>query len=322
MIVLERLDVIKSTLLPPLSAKCGCHGFCRLADVAGDISGSPCQPWSRFGKRLGWADVRSLPVLIWLARILCTLPHFAIHENVCGFDAEFMRNALSEHYYVYLIKSSTRDFGWGIIRRVRLFRVAVRKTGTRLLADVSERYRALCSSVAPQLPALRISDIFSATELLVVENQKRSKRQLPHIRSPNSDCEYLLTPTQTLYLESNIELWKAKKHRDSALDPECVFDLSQNPACRMCTSASGALPTLRHSGSLLWSPYHRRWILAIELAAASGFAVRSSQSDAALMSQDIITAAHASVRDLGNGIHVGQVGMVLCACLTSFTKAR
>ena len=40
-------------------------GDCICADVDGDVSGSPCQPWSRVGKRKGWADERSLVFLAW-----------------------------------------------------------------------------------------------------------------------------------------------------------------------------------------------------------------------------------------------------------------
>jgi hypothetical protein len=178
--------------------------------------------------------------------------------------------------------------------------------------------------VAPQLPDLRISDLFIAPEadVLLAVNDKRSKQQLPQVTSPSDGWAYLLMPQQTLFLASNIARSRNGAIRPEILNTNFIFSLSQNPPRRICTSASGSLPTLRHSGGLLWSPYRRRWMLAIELAAGSGFAVRVIQSDAALIPRDVVTDAQTTVQDLGNGMHVAQIGMVLCACLTFFTNDK
>ena len=107
-----------------------------------------------------------------------------------------------------------------------------------------------------------------------------------------------------------------KRKTTPSLDPDCAFDLSQDPDRRLSwTTASGALPTLRYSGSLLWMPLLRRWLLAGELAAASGFPVADDLAATAQVPLDSTTAAEATNRDLGNGTHVAQLGAVLAVAL-------
>ena len=68
--------------------------------VAGhcDISGSPCQPWSRIGKRRGRRDVRFALTLCWILWVLTAMPWVAIHENVIGFDTNVFEELLGAVY--------------------------------------------------------------------------------------------------------------------------------------------------------------------------------------------------------------------------------
>ena len=54
-------------------------------NIDGNITGSPCQPWSRAGTKKGLEDPRSTGLWVWVAWVQTVKPLWAIHENVCGF---------------------------------------------------------------------------------------------------------------------------------------------------------------------------------------------------------------------------------------------
>lgn len=62
------------------------------------LAGSPCQDWSLFGKRKGFAGVTVRAFLTWCALMLSTLPHLIVHENVVGFPVSILGRLLG-HYY-------------------------------------------------------------------------------------------------------------------------------------------------------------------------------------------------------------------------------
>ena len=62
---------------------------------------------------------------------------------------------------------------------------------------------------------------------------------------------------------------------------DCVFNLGQNPRMRRSQSTSaGECPTLTKAAGVLWIPHLRRWMVPIELAAASSYAYFGAGSTA------------------------------------------
>ena len=63
-------------------------------------------------------------------------------------------------------------------------------------------------------------------------------------------------------------MWQRECGTDPAQDESCLFNLCQDPRKRRswtyCASGGYVLPTLRFSGSLLWSPKLKRWLLLVE----------------------------------------------------------
>ena len=61
---------------------------------------------------------------------------------------------------------------------------------------------------------------------------------------------------------------------------DCVFNLGQNPRMRRSQSTStGECPTLTKAAGVLWIP-QRRWMVSLELAAASSYAYFGAGSTA------------------------------------------
>ncbi len=128
------------------------------------------------------------------------------------------------------------------------------------------------------------------------------------------DWEFLLTGKQQEYLRHYAAEYAATHAQDPTNDPNCVFDLGQNPAKRPSCTRNGQLPTLRRSG-VMWIPHLHRWFLAVELAALSGFPVVEDLALAAEVPRDCAAERYNS-GFIGNGMHVANVGCVLACALS------
>ena len=167
-------------------------------------------------------------------------------------------------------------------------------------------------------------DVFIASrdELLESENQIRQKKKLGPLTALSDDWTYLLTETQKRYLTTYWKTWIQTKHTSPENDETCIFDLSQNAEKRPSTSARGMMPCLRHSGNILWVPKLRRWLVASELAVASGFPVRRSLAELAGLDQADSTTLQTRSEDLGNAMVTWSVATVLaCALSCAAVKA-
>ena len=92
-------------------------------------------------------------------------------------------------------------------------------------------------------------------------------------RARTDGWEYLLTAKMKTYKRLYERLWREKYGEEPSTNPNCIFDLSWNPAERpgRMSTKDGVIPTLTRNSSRFWSPYLRRWLLPPELAAASGW---------------------------------------------------
>jgi hypothetical protein len=243
------------------------------------------------------------------------LPLWAIHENVVGFATAIIDDALEQFYFIWHIRVQPRDIGFGLIRRVRVYTILVRRGRLKVLLDLQQAYELVKAEVGGAICTI-IPDCFLATpeQLLVEENRARSRRKLSHVTSCSGSWLFLLTTKQRQYCEEYSSKWLASHRQVAHEDPSCVFDLTQNPLKRKCqTSRDGSLPTLRHAGSLIWVPFLGRWLLPCELAAASGFPVTTQLAQAALVERD--NASDYTAQMLGNGMHVFSVAVMMALVL-------
>ena len=83
----ERWQALCGAWRGDLHLRCQAHGgSCKQRGSSIDVTGSPCQPWSRSGNHGKTDDRRFDVTLAYLSRILHLQPLIAIHENVKGFQ--------------------------------------------------------------------------------------------------------------------------------------------------------------------------------------------------------------------------------------------
>ena len=297
-------------------------GFCHQHQqtcnhVAGhcDISGSPCQPWSRIGKRRGRHDVRFALTLCWILWVLTARPWVAIHENVVGFDRNIFVERLGAFYGIIHIIVRPADMGYRFTSRPRLFTVLWLKASVAMVHDISATYDRVSQAVRKWQPVLSLSSIYTRDQqlLLQVENMFRAKRHLPCLAAASSDWTCLLGESETKFLGTYLAMWKAVTGKEAHTDKNCLFNLGQNPNLRRCwTNRRGAMPTMTAASRKLWSPYLRRWLIPSEIASAMGFNTGTSAQTGVPVDP---AAALYSYKCLGNAMNVASVGGVFACAL-------
>ena len=300
-------------------------GFChqhqqRCNHLAGhcDISGSPCQPWSRMGKKRGRRDVRFALTLCWIRWVLIAMPWVAIHENVIGFDKNVFEELLGAVYGIIHIIVRPADMGYHFASRPRLYTVLWLKARFAMVHDIRATYDRVSQAVRQWQPVLSLSSIYTRDRqlLLEVENTFRANHHLPCLTEASSDWTYLLGESETKHLHTYLAMWKAVTGTEPHTDKNCVFNLDQNPNFRRCWTnpRTGTMPTLTAKSRKLWSPYLRRWLIPSELCIAMGF-------NAGANTQTIVPVDPAvalfSYKCLGNAMNMASVGSVLACTLAS-----
>lgn len=143
-------EILKTKLQSlPLVSSCPCCGEHPrpVADV--DMSGTPCQPFSKDGTRLGKEDPRISCLIAWACIHSKLKTKVLIHENVVGFPQSLLEELLPD-YCIFAIKSEPADSGFACVRRTRLYHILIRRD-VQILRDPSTTYTelsaALCSAV-------------------------------------------------------------------------------------------------------------------------------------------------------------------------------
>lgn len=341
--ILDRLDCLKPSVLCPggqldyaraadavksaavlAGGRCVTHGaWCAAGQVTGDVSGSPCTPWSRAAgnKRLGRRHPCVLLLLAWCAIMRSTKPPFALHENVCGFDSTVLEEMLGDLYQIQALVVSPDQAGFLMIRRPRryyflvLHSLAGRTGAAAAYARVCDLMARSCGLVSePVRWAFRAS----APELLAEENAARQRHGLDSLAEhagPSTDWTYLLTENQRGTLEAHREQYTAQHGTDPAQDECCTVDLSQS-AERQRSVSRATLATFRRNSGRIWSTARRRWLVPRERAACMGYTVYGELAAAAGVNVDT-AVEQGPLYSIGNAMHVANLGCVLMTCLVA-----
>ena len=173
-------------------------------NMDGNITGSPCQPWSRAGKKNGLLDPRSTGLWVWIAWVQTVEPLWAIHENVCGFCTSLIDDALGCSYTIFHIQSDPCHLGFTCIRRPRIYSVLLRKGFVRVVHDLHLAYNHV-REVLRARGRIPMSDLFFAvpSERLEEEHRKRQRLhfwallnailQIGRTCSPSSKPHFVMT---------------------------------------------------------------------------------------------------------------------------------
>jgi site-specific DNA-cytosine methylase len=297
--------------------------WCTAGQVTGDVSGSPCTPWSRAAghKRLGRRHPCVLLLLAWCSIMRSTKPPFALHENVCGFDSSVLSEMLGDLYQIQALVVSPDQAGFLMIRRPRryYFLVLLPLAGRKGAAEAYARVCDLMAHSRGQVSEpVRWAFRASAQELLAEENAARQRRELDSLAEhagPSTDWTYLLTEHQRRTLEAHRKHYTAQHGTDPALDECCTVDLSQS-AERQGSASRETLATFRRNSGRIWSTARRRWLTPRERAACMGYAVYDDLAAAAGVKLDT-AVEQGPLYAIGNAMHVANLGCVLMTCLVA-----
>ncbi len=324
----DAFDTLKRSIFKcggPVQRRCWRHGgYCDDVMVQGDISGSPCTPWSRAGTRLGRRHGLIALLIAWCHWLRTSSAQWAIHENVVGFDGDVLTELLSDMYQIVAVKVSPNDLGYSIVRRKRIYHILYLRGHVEEAFSMQGMYDKVCEAAQAELTCPPLNAFFfgaGAADLCVEENRARKRRRLSPVKNASGDWTYLLTAKQRSYLQEYVRLWQVKRGSLPEDDPDCVFDLGQNPAKRPSYSLRGALPTLRHTKSTMWSPGRKRWLVARELAAVCGYPVTVATAAEAQVPLDAAAALYTQPM-LGNAMHVSNVGTVMSVALACLRVAK
>lgn len=140
----EQVARLKAFYRPGVACPCSAHAqLCSEPPVDGHVLGSPCQPWSRYGRRLGHSDARTCVFYAWMAKVLVDQPRWGVHENVIGFDVSFMEEILCPVYHIFHFHISPADLGCSLVNRPRLYSVLLHRTKTTAVRDAQARRHVL-----------------------------------------------------------------------------------------------------------------------------------------------------------------------------------
>ncbi len=317
-------EALRREGLAPTSGLCLTHRApCQRRHPMVDVSGSPCQPWSRMGRREGRTSHLTVMFLVWCLWVRNDQPLMLIHENVLGFDESMMLEMLGDLYDMVTLQVCPSDMGFTFIRRKRKYMVLWLRGRVRVITPMLAMYGAVRKAVQAACPRTCLSFCFVATQsdLVTAENKVRRRRGLPDVEQASRDWAYLLTPHQKARLECYSESWLGSRGQAPAESKSCVFNLLQNPEHRRVqTDCRGAMPTCTRGCSVLWVPFLRRWLLPIELAAAHGLPITQSLASDAQVALDVHGPEY-STSQLGNAMHVANVGSVLAITLSCLAPA-
>ena len=119
-----------------------------------EVSGPPCPPWSRFGKKRGVDDPRFVPHQIWVAAMLQQKPDVIVFENVDAYPLHILNESFtSELWDVQACRLDPTDFGVPMAR-------------PRIYAVIINRSRARWTT---QLPLHELLSVMTATPTLSIQ---------------------------------------------------------------------------------------------------------------------------------------------------------
>ncbi len=281
-----------------------------------DVSGSPCQAWSRMGPRHGKHSPEMVVFLVWCKWARSVRPYVVVHENVPGFDGQLLETFLGDLFEIITVRTSPKQCGFAFLNRPRLYAMLLLRGETVKLRPLQETYNHITQAAKEHIERVSPSFCFVATTgaLLAEENSRRRQTGCMPVLQPSRDWSYMLTPKQQGYVRNYL----AARKCCGGLSPSeyaavYMCNICQNPLHRRIQLChDGMMPTFTRS-TKLWVPFLRRWLLPCEMALAMGLPTTVEAAEHAKVDRDASQHSYALV---GNMMHVACVGTVLAVALS------
>ena len=252
-------------------------------------------------------------LLAWCCIVRAGRISVAILENTIGFDTSVLQDCLGDAYDMVTLRVDPRHAGFAVTNRPRIYVVLVRKGRVRITHDMQQVYTEV-SNIVSSNSIHNISDamLSSEAELVAVENATRKRLRLAKVTRRSPSWAYLLTRKQREYLDIYTKQWKHRRGIDATSDLQCYFDLGQNP--RYERGSRDRMPAFRTGCYRLWVLAQGRWLLPREVGACMGWPSFVGLPCPLLgheLPEELFRSGF-----LGNGMHLGNVGMVVATALS------
>ena len=126
---------------------------------------------------------------------------------------------------------------------------------------------------------------------------------------------YLLLESEKDRLQQYEQMWRSKFGWPAKHDPNAVFHLGDNPASRVCWTASGRFPSFRHSMGILWHAQSETIITPRERLSILGWPVYPELCSAVGLVPFEFPDVQRGSKYAGNAYHVSAFGMWLLTVL-------
>ncbi|CAK9081695.1 unnamed protein product [Durusdinium trenchii] len=230
----------------------------RAREVDLDVSGLPCPDFSRAGVERG----KEGPT----AMLFCSHAKFhaawqtpmLIIENAPDLDLGMITYLYSKHYRIRCLRVMPAHQGHAGVAR------------DYMVSTTAEYYREASKTARTRGMPLRP---VSNTDLKVYSPIRRQRFQEDALDSPYS-MRYLLNQREKAAIAFTSQLYKRRRSRDAAADPNLFLNLSDNPGRRLSWSGSwGCLPTFRTNSTRFYNFTREQWMTPRDRLCALGFPV-------------------------------------------------
>ena len=225
------------------------------------------------------------------------------------------------HYDFYQLMFSNADTGHAGSRRDRTYVIGAHSSKTTCRHDPYQLKDAIANRMRKKVATVP-SDYFFADTFEVQQDamQVAARRRIPY-RPGEQDLQYLLTPAEQERLRLYKKAFKAEYGQEADQDENLVCFLGDDPrSWRTWSATSNAIPTMRRNAKtgLLFSPYHKRWLVPSEKLGAMSWPVNDSMASAmncpVVPTRDILRAADLA----GNAMSFTTVAVAQLIALSCF----
>ena len=321
-------------------AWCVRHGrFCRPTTADLHVAGTPCTDHSSFGKRRKHVGPKAKLFYLWCAMRRKLREKVWVHENVPSFGSYELNLRLGDLYIVERVLTNVSTQG-SAVNRPRQYCVGLNKAwlsrelglrdgqiehlepSMRAALDLHRTHESLFEaraeyqwhSLAVGTAREKARDLEWARRRPGVKRRYEEPSEKTRARKYEGDGRDTFLGALTLAERERWEIYKARW-------PHEIGDLGQNPRAGFgLHSRKGKLPTLISGMGIMFSPWHERWLLPIELWLAMGFPVTPTataktgvmcQFSRAFPSPPPGRRRSSQLKQIGNAMHMESVGSIL-----------
>ena len=324
-----------------------CQKLCSLFTTDMHRAGTPCVNHSRMGKRESFESSSEFLFYVWASLLRQLLTPVVLHENVCEFGSQVIRDVFADLYVSVRIALAPQDLGWPSSRPRQITFLLLRTFISKLSHDTSKP-----ATTAVALESLRLEDTLRTMfcrsrhsdlhwRCYMVSTQEEIEADMRWAASrPGTKIRW-----QGANQEDNLSPDEFKDARHSALGcltlaerrrfvhymthwPEEACNVGQDPAARPTHTRNGVMFTLIRSSGIIMTPPSDgaapRWLTPQELATSMGFPIHAEAQAACGNTACLFSrqspgcrkrSSHSVRAQIGNAMHINVIGAAIAVVI-------